>query len=98
MKITLTCDGEPAEYTLQSVLTESVMDCEGALGCVREHAAGLFEGLTENGTLNAEIFVRLLYDGKCYYYVGVCDREGNITAFLVDGQSGKIIAEREHRI
>ena len=98
VKITLTRDGEPAEYTLQSVLTEGVMDCEGALGCVREHAAGLFEGLTENGTLNAEIFVRLLYDGKCYYYVGVCDREGNITAFLVDGQSGKIIAEREHRI
>ncbi len=98
IKVTLTLDGEKTDYTLQSVLTDEVMSGESALGCVREHASGLFEELTENGTLNAEIFIRLLYDGKCFYYVGVCDREGRINAFLVDGQSGKIVAEREHRM
>ena len=40
--------------------------------------------------------MRLLADeGKCYYYVGVIDREGNTAAYLVDGENGNVIAERK---
>lgn len=89
-------DEQTESYTLANVLAEGVMDGASALDCVREHASALFEGLTENGIFNGEIFVRLLYNGDCYYYVGICDRQGNISAFLVDGHTGRIIAQREH--
>lgn len=98
VSVTLTTDGKSEDYTLQNVITDDVMNGKQALDCVREHAAGLFEELTENGTFNGEIFLRLLYDGKCYYYVGICDREGKISAFLVDGNTGRIVAEREHKL
>ena len=98
LTLTLEADGKQTEYSLLSVVTNSVMTCEQALECVKEHSQMLFAGLTENGIFNGEIFIRLLYDDKCYYYVGICDREGAITAFLVDGETGRIIAEREHRM
>ena len=96
--VSLDCDGKTTEYKLLSVVTDGLISCEQALECVKEHAGTLFDELTENGIFNGEIFIRLLYDEKCYYYVGICDREGMINAFLVDGQSGRIIAEREHRM
>jgi lipoprotein len=96
--VSLDCDGKATEYKLLSVVTDGLISCEQALECVKEHAGTLFDELTENGIFNGEIFIRLLYDEKCYYYVGICDREGTINAFLVDGQSGRIIAEREHRM
>ena len=96
IKITLERDGEKQDYTLLSVLTDGVMTCEQALDCVMEHDGELFEKMTENGIFKGEIIIRLLYDDKCYYYVGVCDREGNMHAYLADGQSGRIISERTH--
>ena len=96
--ITINADGEEKNYTLSSVVNEGVMSCESALKCVEEHDAGLFEELTENGYFNGEIFIRLLHDEKCYYYVGICNREGKINSYLVDGESGRIIAEREHSV
>ena len=96
VNVTLDCDGTKTDYTLLSVLSDGVMNCEKALDCVREHDGELFNSLTENGTFRGEIFIRLLYDEKCYYYVGVCDREGNIHAYLTDAQTGRIVAERTH--
>ena len=96
--VTLTCDGESSDYVLQSVKDAGVMTCEQALDCVREYDGTLFESLTNGRTFGGEIFIRLLYDEKCYYYVGVCDTEGKICAFLLDGESGRIVAEREHKM
>lgn len=96
--LTLNRDGQTKDYTLIKVAGENVISCEQALQCVIEHDETLFERMTVNGIFEGEIFVRLLYDENCYYYVGVCGRDGNIHAFLVDGNSGRIIAEREHRI
>ncbi len=97
ISITLDADGTAADYTLVSVAGENVMPAEKALGCVREHDGKLFESLTRNGIFNGEIFIRLLYDENCYYYVGVCDNEGDIHAYLVDAVSGRIIAERKYK-
>ena len=98
LQLELTCDGKTQTYTLVSVAEGGTLSCEQALQCVVEYDASLFEGMTKNGIFNGEIFVRLIYDENCYYYVGVCGTDGNIHAYLVDGQSGRIIAEREHRI
>ncbi len=96
--LTLSRGGESNDYTLIKVAGENTLTCEQALKCVTEHDAALFENMTVNGVFEGEIFVRLIYDESCYYYVGVCGRDGNIHAYLVDGTSGRIIAEREHRI
>ncbi|MCD7728579.1 MAG: hypothetical protein LUI60_01530 [Clostridia bacterium] len=85
--------GQSCEYTLISVLSDGVMDGASALGCVMEYDGDIFSGMTTNGIFCGEIYIRLLYDEKCYYYVGVCDRSGNIKAYLADSETGRIIAE-----
>jgi hypothetical protein len=93
--VSLNTDGKSETFTLQSVLYEGVIDTATALDCVLERDGELFTSMTENNIFCGEIFVRLLYDEGCYYYVGVCNRSKKITAFLVDGERGKIIATRE---
>ena len=95
VKVTLTFGGESREYTLETVLYSGVITCEDAVKCAVEHDPALFESLTQRDVFLGEIFVRLLYDDGCYYYVGVCDRNKKITAFLVDGERGTIIATKE---
>ena len=95
VEVTLTADGKKETYTALSVKDNNVMSCEKAVECVAEYASELFEGLTANNLFDGEIFVRLLYDEGCYYYVGVCDKDKHITAFLIDGERGKVIAKKE---
>lgn len=95
VQVTLTVDNTEKTYTAQSVKNERVLSCNDALKCVVEHEPELFDSLTANGLFDGEIFIRLLYDEGCYYYVGICNKQGNITAFLVDGERGKIIAKKQ---
>lgn len=93
--VLLTVDGEERAFKALSVADKSVISCETALRCVIEHDGDLFANLTEKKDFKGEIHVRLLYDEGCYYYVGVCDRNKNTTAYLVDGGNGKIIAGKK---
>lgn len=92
--VTLNIDGNTKSVRALNVLDSGVISCERALDCVMEHDRELFEALTSNGSFAGEIYIRLLYDEGCYYYVGVCDREKNITAYLLDGGIGKVIATK----
>ena len=94
-QVTLTVGEESKTYSAVSVLYDGVITCEQALQCVIERDGQLFEELTENKVFCGEIYVRLLYDDGCYYYVGVCDRNSKISAYLVDGVRGKIIATKQ---
>ncbi len=93
--VSLSCGDDSYTCTAVSVLYDGVMDCDSAVKCVIEHDGELFTSMTENGIFRGEIYVRLLYDEGCYYYVGVCDRDKNISAYLVDGERGKIIATKK---
>lgn len=93
--VTITYGGKSETYTAVSVKYGGVMSCDDALKCVVEHDRAIFENLTENGAFKGEIFIRLLYDEGCYYYVGICDRNKQINAYLVDGEKGKIIATKQ---
>ena len=93
--ITLDCDGKTSSYTAQSVKSGALISCEQALNCVIDHDKSLFTSLTDGTLFAGEIFVRLLYDNGCYYYVGVCDRQRNMSAYLVDGERGKIIVSKQ---
>lgn len=91
----ITVDGKETEYEVLNVAEEGVIDGKTAVKCVTEYDATTFTELTVNGVFNGEIIVRLLYDEGCYYYVGVCNRDRHVHAYLVNGTDGRIIAERE---
>ena len=94
-KVTLTYGNESREYSAVSVLYDGVISCEDAVKCTIDYDGDLFKSLTNKDIFLGEIFVRLLFDDGCYYYVGVCDRNKKITAFLVDGERGTIIATKQ---
>ncbi len=93
--VKISADGQEREVRALSVKDAGVISCESAVRCAAEHDRELFSSLTARKAFKGEIFVRLLYDEGCYYYVGVCDREKNITAMLLDGNLGKVIATKK---
>ncbi len=95
VEVTLTCGGESNTYTCLGARTAGVMSCDDAVKCVIEYDRALFDGMTKNGVFAGEIFVRLLYDDGCYYYVGICGKDKKISAYLLDGERGKIIATKQ---
>lgn len=94
--VTLNIDGKEKKVDVFNVAEEGTIDGKTALKCAREYDGETFNELTEGTTFAGEIIIRLLYDNGCFYYVGVCNREGNVHAYLVNGSDGRIIAEREN--
>lgn len=94
IQVELTVDDDTKQFAATSVLYDGVITGRQALKCVTEYDKELFDSLTDGRAFYGEIRIRLLYDDGCYYYVGVCDRNGNLTAYLLDGESGRIIAKR----
>lgn len=93
--VTVKFDGEEKKYDVANVAEEGTIDGKAALKCVVDYDKATFESLTEGRNFSGEISVRLLYDEGCFYYVGVCNRDKQVHAYLVDGVDGRIIAERE---
>ena len=82
------------EATASSVRTAKSISPQQALTFVVEEAPDLFAAMCNKHSFLGELYVRLLYEDAPYYYVGVVDRNGNITAFLLDAETGKILARR----
>lgn len=93
--VEITVDGKQYNYEVPSVGREGVIDPKVALKCVTEYDKESFDALKNGNSFSGEISVRLLYDGGCFYYVGLCDRQGNVHAYLLDAGDGRVIAERE---
>ncbi len=85
------------EITLNalSVLTKSTLSPREALKKLQVESPETFTSLTDKYGFSGEIYLRLLYEDSPYYYVGVIDREGNIQAFLLNAETGKVLARRE---
>lgn len=94
--VKLTLDGKETAFKAANALYDGVIDARTALKCVTEYDKELFASLSERRAFKGEIYIRLLYDDGCYYYVGVCDREGSVTAYLVDGENGRVIAQKKN--
>ncbi len=95
----LTCtvlEGKTAhEIVCESVKEESVLSYREILGFLERAEAERIDSLKEKNVFRGEIYVRLLYDDGCYYYVGIIDRNGGVYALLFDAADGKILATRE---
>ena len=92
--VTLNIDGKEKKIDVFNVAEEGTIDGKTALKCVYEYDGDTFKELTDGAAFSGEIIIRLLYDDGCYYYVGVCNREAEVHAYLVNGADGRIIAER----
>lgn len=86
---------EQKTFRALNVADGGTMTCEQAVRCAADHDKELFESLKRKNGFSGEIYVRLLYDEGCYYYVGVCDRDKNVSAYLVDGVKGKVISKKK---
>ncbi len=83
------------KMTAKSVLTEKTLSPKVILSKLSQEKKRLFSSMTDKYGFTGEIYLRLIYEDSPYYYVGVIDRQGKIFAFLMNAETGKILAERE---
>ncbi|MBP5242466.1 MAG: hypothetical protein J6Z36_02105, partial [Clostridia bacterium] len=72
-----------AELPMSAIIEKSV-----------EQRKEFFDEKTVNGEFTGEIYLRLLYEEKCYYYIEVISGD-SARYFLSDALTGEILAERE---
>ena len=94
LPVQLHIDGVEWQLTLNSVKTPDLLPLSELLTKLFSEESTLKKKLAENGELACELYVRILYEDAPYFYVGVVDRKGTIHAFLLNGQTGKILARR----
>lgn len=95
----ITTDEENAEtitVTASSIKTEKTLDESTLLQKIQEKESERFAAMTSGNTFAGELYVRLLYDNdRCFYYVGLIDRNGKTYSMLADAETGEIIATRQ---
>ena len=60
-----------------------------------ENEAATFDTLTDKNGFVGEIYLRLICEDSPYYYIGLIEKNGKIRAYLLDAESGKVLAKRE---
>ena len=78
----------------KSVLTEQTLSPRDILNKLQETESDVFSSLTDRYGFAGEIGIRLIYEDNPYYYVGIIDRKGNVSAFLLNAETGKLLAKR----
>ena len=86
---------EVLDFTAHSVLTETTLSPQAVLETLRTAEAELFASMTDKYGFTGEIYLRLIYEDAPFYYVGVISRNGEIYAFLMNAETGKILAKRQ---
>lgn len=93
LTVSIFSETENDVFTAYSVKKSDSISPLNALKCVQEKETEFISSLYRNGSYKCEIYIRLLSEGEYnFYYVGFARGEEKITAFLLDGQSGEIIA------
>ena len=95
---TLPCKIEYGKQTIQltalSIRQENTLSAQDILKKLQETEGELFESLTDQYGFAGEIYIRLIYEENPYYYVGIIEKDGKINAFLLNAQTGKLLAKR----
>ena len=85
--------GEEKTLTLTRLKCEKI-DYKTALNSVSKTAKNEIENMLKNGA-TIEVRLRLLPEGdRYYYYVSITDNNKKTLAFLVDGETAKILATK----
>lgn len=86
---------EEISLLAKSVLDGQTMTPKAALTVLSTEEKELFASLTDKYGFTGEIYLRVIYEDYVYYYIGVIDRANNVTAFLLNAKTGKILAKRQ---
>lgn len=85
---------ERVELTARTVRTEHTLTPQRVLTILETSEQELFTSMTDSYGFAGEIYIRLIYEDSPYYYVGIIERNGAVHAFLINAQTGKILAKR----
>lgn len=99
LTVSVTENDSTVKVETKSVKINDTVSYKTAIKSVLNQRQSFIKSLKTHNVLQAEIQARLLYeDGKNYWYVGFADKKGNLTAFLIDGKDGKILAEKNQSV
>ncbi len=96
LAFTISYDGTETVLEASSVKTGNELTMPGIVAKLAEQKPDLFAGLTAGSVFNGELCVRLVWNEKCYWFVGVISADGWADYFLLDAETGEIMAERTH--
>ena len=86
---------EHLKMTAKTIKTDKTLSPRQALTKLQENAPSVFETLTNENGFVGEIYLRLISEDAPYYYIGLIEKNGNIQAYLLNSETGKILAKRE---
>ncbi len=93
IEVTVSSENGDDSFTVYSVKKSDTISPLTALKCVKNSEKDFISSLYKDGSYKCEIYIRLLSEGEYnFYYVGFAQGDNKIMAFLLDGQSGEIIA------
>ena len=96
LELTVVNAGEEKILTAKKVSKEGSISYKTALDKVAFAKSKEIEKMLSGDGSSIETRVRLITEGdSVYYFVSVTDSSGKIHAYLVDGQTGEIVAEKE---
>ena len=79
----------------KSVLTAQTLSPQEILQSLEACEKEFFAKLTDKYGFAGEIYIRLIFEEKAYYYIGVIERDGKTSAFLLNAETGKLLAKRQ---
>ena len=96
MTLSIVSENSTETLTLSSMLKATTITPNQALSSISKEKPSFIKNLYQDGKIKAEVYIRLLVEEDLnFYYVGFATGNGQIDAFLLDGESGKIIAGKE---
>lgn len=95
LPVRIECGENKTQLTATSVRTPDTLTPKQALTHLKNAQSELFTSLTDKHGFAGEIQIRLIYEEHPYYYIGVINRSGKTTAYLMNANTGKLLAKRE---
>ena len=81
--------------TATTVKRETTLSPRQVLDKLRENDPNVFTELTSPDGFTGEIYIRLISESEPYYYIGLIPKDGEIQAYLLNSDTGKILATRK---
>lgn len=91
---TVTCRGESVTLIAKSVKNGKELTMPALIGKLSEQKKVYFDALTKGESFCGEIYIRLVYEDKVYYFIRVTETNGDSAYFLLDGATGTLLAEK----
>ncbi len=93
LSVTVEYNGNSEQIECVSKLKSDTISPLKALNSVLDKEKTFIESIKQDGKLKAEIYIRLIAENdNNFYYVGFGLGSNKLTAFLLDGKTGEIIA------